>query len=150
MLGDREDVAGRDRDSLCDRACLVLPEHPEGGALRLLARAAALAFSAGHRGVHEHPRSRLDALHALADAVDDPGRVRPEDVREVVLDAEDAPDRPQVQVVERGSRDRDPDLARARLGVGHLRHAGVLDAVRVDRQRLHGAAAERPEVIGTG
>jgi len=63
--------------------------------------------------------------------------VRAQHVWELVRDLESAGQSPEIQPVEGGGADAHRHLAGGRLGVGHLSHGHVFEAISIDRLGLH-------------
>ena len=88
-------------------------------------------------GVEDDALSDLEAVHAVAERLDDARAVGAEDPR--LRHRRQAPPHPDVEVVERCGMDPDEHLAGGRNGIRHLLDAKHLRAaVLVDARREHG------------
>jgi hypothetical protein len=117
----------------------VLAQDAEVAAERLLAAEAGGAVPARHAGIHHHAIARVEALHVGADRVHDAGGVGPHHVRERERHARKTVGEHQVEPVDGGRVDPDPDVgALAQLGRGDVPHLERVDARRRgERERAH-------------
>jgi len=151
VRGDRDEVLGGDGREFGVDASNVLPNNNvERRAERFFTMSTELTLATGDAGAHGDVVAGLKPRHALADCLDDAGRVTAGNVGHLQVDSGHPATRPDVEVVQRARLNVDKDFAAVGLGI---REIAVLDhvavAVGVELDGLHARTHPRHPLNST-